>query len=90
MSKPATRQLDGTMIAASASVATLLLCMVGGANASGSQSFYLNTFASLQQTHPRIYPLRRAIDEKTSSLRRKYILVRKPMWKSICPALVIR
>jgi hypothetical protein len=94
MGKRATGQLDGTMIAASASVAMLLLCVVGSANASGSQSFYLNTFGSLQQTHARIYPLRTGHRRETSSLRRKYVgalrLRQKPVWKSICSVLVMR
>jgi hypothetical protein len=47
MGKPTTRQLDGTM---SATGALLLLCTVGSANAKGgSQSYNLNTFASLQK-----------------------------------------
>jgi hypothetical protein len=78
MGKPATRQIDGTMIAASASVATLLLCVEGSANARGSQSFYLNTFASLQQTHAP--PLRTGHRRETSSLRRTLRLRQKPMW----------
>jgi hypothetical protein len=77
MDKPTTRQLDGTMIAASVSVAMLFLCTVGNANANGgSQSFYLNTFASLQKTHARIYPVRTGHRGETSSLRQKYRLVR--------------
>jgi hypothetical protein len=73
MGKPTTWQLDGTMIAASASVAMLFLCAVGNANARGSQSFYLNTFASLQKTHARVYLLRTGHRRETSSLRRKYV-----------------
>jgi hypothetical protein len=75
MSGPIARLLDVTaMIAAGASVAMLLFDAGGTASASGSQSFYLNTFASLQKDHARVYPLKTGHRHGTNSPRRKYML----------------
>jgi hypothetical protein len=75
MSKPTTRLIHGTVFATGASVAILLFDAASSANANaGSQSFYLNTFASLQKTHARVYPLKTGHRSGTNSPRRKHML----------------
>jgi hypothetical protein len=77
MNKPTTHPLHGSVIATGASVAILWFGAAGSASANGgSQSFYLNTFASLQKINARVYPLKISHRHGTNSPRRKYISVR--------------